>query len=124
MPNRNYNRGAAFERSLQKAIRESGWVCYRAAGSHGCADLIALKAGMAPALIQCKTGRAKPTPADRKAFQAEVDTAGACGLIAFKRGRKPVEFEPISIPAPDWYNEAVKAGWRMLKKERDNAKTV
>ncbi len=43
MPNRNYVNGANLERKIKKYLEESNFWVIRSAGSHGCADLVALK---------------------------------------------------------------------------------
>lgn len=59
-----YERGRSFEYRVKKHYERKGYFVMRSAGSHGPADLIALKCH-APAadviLIQCKAGRANPT---------------------------------------------------------------
>lgn len=54
MPNPNYRAGVAFERKVKKEWESGGWYVTRAAGSHGAADLICLKPGELPVVIQCK----------------------------------------------------------------------
>lgn len=43
MPNKKYIRGANFERKIKKQFEEKGYYVMRSAGSHGAADLIAIK---------------------------------------------------------------------------------
>lgn len=54
MPNPNYNAGRSFEYRVRKELQSLGFVVLRTAGSHGPIDLIAVKPGEAPVLIQCK----------------------------------------------------------------------
>jgi Holliday junction resolvase len=67
MPNRNYQRGRAFEYKVKKHYESLGWFVVRAAGSKGPADLLAVPGWDDPAIgvmtIQCKTRR--PTEADK-----------------------------------------------------------
>jgi Holliday junction resolvase len=49
----HYTRGAAFERAVAARLDIDGYLVLRAAGSHGVADLVALKPGQV-VLIQCK----------------------------------------------------------------------
>lgn len=51
--NANYGKGVAFERYLKKQLEANGYYVMRSSGSHGPADLIAIKGGMVY-LIQCK----------------------------------------------------------------------
>ena len=75
MSNNNYKRGAAFERRVMAMCEKAGYTTFRTAGSHGIADIIAIKridippdSGMTPTFnvdgysrsivlfIQCKYG--------------------------------------------------------------------
>ena len=71
--NNNYTRGAAFERTVKAYLEFLGYYAVRAAGSHGLTDVIALKHDGIDRehhvlFIQCKTGKAKMTKAERLAF--------------------------------------------------------
>lgn len=75
-------RGSARERQVADYMRaEFGMVVYRSAGSHGNADLIGLKVGLAPWLVQVKTCAGGPfdhfRPAERLALEHEALAAGA-----------------------------------------------
>ena len=50
-----YTRGTAFERAIAKRFVDDGYFVVRAAGSHGVADLVALKPTQV-VLVQCKLG--------------------------------------------------------------------
>ncbi len=59
MPNKNYNRGRAFEYKIKKEFEKKGCLVFRTAGSHSVADLIAIPPlrnvkEWNPILIQCK----------------------------------------------------------------------
>jgi Holliday junction resolvase len=43
MPNRNYEAGARRERAIIAHLEAEGYVAYRSAGSHGNADIIAVR---------------------------------------------------------------------------------
>lgn len=66
-------------------LRAEGWVVYRAAGSHGCADLVALSAGRTPMLVQVKSSAQGPyehfRPDERVALCAEATQAGAEAVL-------------------------------------------
>jgi hypothetical protein len=70
LPNRNYNRGRAFEYARKKAWEKVGYIVLRTAGSHGDFDLVAVRSGHVT-FIQCKLTD-DPTVAARlkKAFVA------------------------------------------------------
>lgn len=54
-----YSVGANFERRVIKDLEAKGWWCFRSAGSHGVADVIAFKAGECM-WIQCQTDKYFP----------------------------------------------------------------
>lgn len=66
-------------------LRAEGWIVYRAAGSHGCADLVALMAGRTPMLVQVKASAKGPwdhfRPDERVALRAEAERAGADAVL-------------------------------------------
>lgn len=53
MPNRNYEKGRRKEYKIRRNFERDGWIVLRTAGSHGFADLIAIK-GKHTKFIQCK----------------------------------------------------------------------
>jgi Holliday junction resolvase len=87
------SRGTQRERAVRDKLREDGYVVYRPGASLGCADLVALKAGEPPKLVQVKTGTRNPydhfRPDERAALVAEAEKAGAVALLAWwpLRGR-------------------------------------
>ena len=97
-----YARGASRERQLMERLDALGWVVYRFAGSHGNADLIALKAMHVPMLIQVKGSAAGPWsdfgPDDRYALMVEARKAGCRAWLAWWPPRKPVTW----YSAPNW----------------------
>jgi len=54
IPNKNYVKGANFERTVKKFYESIGFLVFRTAGSHSPADLIAFSPSERPILIQCK----------------------------------------------------------------------
>jgi Holliday junction resolvase len=92
-------RGRARELAVVKGYRARGWVAYRLA--HGHADIIAMRAGYCPELIQVKSTLRPythfPHP-DRQALAHEAHEAGAHALLAWWPKNGPLTF----IPAVDW----------------------
>jgi len=95
-------RGASRERQVMKKLRDDGWVVYRAAGSHGCADLVALRYDRQPMLVQVKASQQSPFehfgPEARVALIEEAFRAGAQAML----GHWPAHGELRWIPADLW----------------------
>lgn len=81
-----YQAGANFERRVVKELEAQGWDCFRSAGSHGYADVIALKAGEIR-LIQCQLDNYFP-PAKREVLIDGARRNGVQGFLAWREGRK------------------------------------
>lgn len=107
-----YGLGADFERRVAKDLGEQGYECFRAAGSHGKADVVAIKPGQI-LLIQCK----RSGEIDREewnevvALARRIDPRGrvALPMLARMPGRTGIEYgvllrqlEPNERRAPAW----------------------
>ena len=57
MPNKNYDRGFAFENKLVRYLRDCGWYATRTAGSHTAADVVGITPYGVTYLFQCKTNK-------------------------------------------------------------------
>lgn len=92
-------RGRSRELDVMDVKRAEGWIAYRLAW--GCADVIALREGERPRLIQVKS-TIKPyahfIPRERDALKREAIAAGADCELAWwpKHGRLTI------IPSDDW----------------------
>ena len=88
------------ERRTRDLLRDDGWIVIRAAGSLGCADLVALKAGERPRLLEIKYGRSaweNFRPADRAEL---LDVAKRAGAVA------ELVWWPRRASRPQWVDEA------------------
>lgn len=91
----NYARGAERERQLVKLLREEGWVATRTAGSHGAFDVVGLKRGCTPRLVQLKCGgRRWPSRGERARLSVDAARAGAEAWIVFWEARRGPEWVP------------------------------
>lgn len=82
MPNRNAKNGAAFERQVMRDLESCGYAATRSAGSHGPADVWAIRGGRC-VLVQCKrNGRLDPD--EWNEFIAFCTQAGAVPILAAK----------------------------------------
>lgn len=60
-----YAKGRRNEWKSMKLLEKNGWMCFRTAGSHSDWDIIALKRGYQPMLVQVKTNR-KPISTEHR----------------------------------------------------------
>lgn len=94
----NYARGADFERRVGKALTAEGFEVFRSAGSHGKADLCAVKPGQV-LLVQCK----RNGQIDRDewnelvALRLALDPRGTTvvALLAFMPGRSGIAYRRL-----------------------------
>jgi Holliday junction resolvase len=95
------SRGIDRERQVKRLLEQDGWWTCRAAGSFGDADLVALRDGHRPRLIEVKsttTPYAHFRPADRLALLEAATVAGAAAELAYWPSRGTLEW----IPADQW----------------------
>ena len=73
--------GADFERTVLADLDERGWWCIRAAGSHGAADVVALRSGWDPVLVQAKASGVIG-PAEWDELWRAAERAGGNAVVA------------------------------------------
>lgn len=90
--NKNYRRGRRLEYIIVDMFNSSGWLVHRSAGSHGIADVIAIKKDVV-LLIQCKYGT-KPTKDERlKMFNSQSNLGkNMFVVLAYKKPRTKLQF--------------------------------
>lgn len=107
-------RGAARERVVADLLREMDWVCKGTGDAHGHIDLIALKRGERPMVLQIK-GTLTPfdhfRPAERDAFLTEVAAAGWPEALDAYLVWAPPDRKPPRFIAPEHWpgREGVEA---------------
>lgn len=96
------NIGTRRELQVRDTLRADGWLAFRAPASLGVADVIALKDGNVPRLIEVKATHRGPFhsfgPADRARLLEAASVAGAEPLLAWWPSRKPLQL----IPSSEW----------------------
>lgn len=90
----HYQRGAAFERAVAARLDTDGYLVLRAAGSHGVADLVAIKPGEV-VLIQCKISGIISI-AEWNAFYETASRVAALPVLAFKPKRGVYAYHVLS----------------------------
>lgn len=101
----NRARGDYLEHQTRDALAQYGWFIIRAGGSLGCADLVALRVGKMPLLVQCKVlgkGRTMPRvdPGERAALYDAAQASGARAIIATRY--RPGFVALLELPGPHW----------------------
>lgn len=118
----NKARGTAFERKVAEKLTTDGYLIIRAAGSHGAADLVAVKTGQV-LFVQVKLGGAGAcSPAEWNEFFRLATSVGALPILAYRPGRQGVAYwlvtgskdRPTKLPpavawTPDELDEQVAA---------------
>ncbi len=96
------SRGHQRERQVRDWLTERDWIVVRAAGSLGCIDLVALKTGETPRLIEVKSTAGGPYerfgPADRAELSVNAEWAGATAWLAWWPPRGVLRW----IPETEW----------------------
>lgn len=96
------SRGHNRERQVKALLEADDWFVTRAAGSLGDADLVALKAGKVPRLIEVKSTAQGPYehfgPKARADLRFAAKLAGAMPLLCWW----PVRAKPRWIGADEW----------------------
>lgn len=94
--------GHERERKVVALLGDEDWLAFRAPGSLGCADVIALKDGHQPRMIEVKGTAAGPyagfLPADRKRLSGTAKLAGAAAELCWW----PKRAKPRWIPESEW----------------------
>ncbi len=91
--------GAARERQLKERLCAEGWWCIRPAGSHGEADIVALRDGKTPRMIQLKANKDGGPyknfgPAERAQLVEAAKIAGAQAFLVYWPARAHPQFIP------------------------------
>ena len=94
--------GTRRERQVRDYLADRDWLAFRAPASLGVADVVALRAGSRPRLIECKATAQGPYehfgPAARERLRAAAALAGADAFLAWWPSRGSLRM----IPAEEW----------------------
>lgn len=95
-------RGIERERRVVDWLRDRDWIAFRAPASLGVADVIALRDGSRPRLVEVKSTAQGPYerfgPADRSKLTLAAKLAGADAFLVWW----PPRAEPRWIPEQEW----------------------
>jgi Holliday junction resolvase len=97
------SKGHDRERTLKRQLEDEDWWVARAAGSLGDADLVALKVGYIPRIIEVKANRSGGPymnfrKRERGDLKAAAQMAGALAELCYW----PPHKQPRFIPADEW----------------------
>lgn len=103
------SRGAQRERGVRDWLGSAGWLAWRAPASLGVADVVALRRGCCPLLVEVKSTAAGPYerfgPADRERLSLAARRAGADAWLAWWPPRGELRF----IAEAEWPRANVSA---------------
>jgi Holliday junction resolvase len=111
LPNKNYNRGSAFERRIKRELEDAGYYVTKSGGSKGPVDLSVVDRSGHPYFLQCrKDGRLS------KEDFAKLDKLGKdfnipVILVCKLKRNEPVEFENIYYLGADRTLNTKALGW-------------
>lgn len=96
------SRGVQRERAVRDWLRDRDWVAFRAPASLGCADVVALKAGERPMLVEVKSTAGGPYerfgPDARAKLAMAAELAGAVAYLVWWPPRSETQW----IPSDAW----------------------
>lgn len=94
--------GTQRERAVRDWLRDRDWLAFRAPASLGVADVVALKAGSRPRLVEVKSTAQGPYehfgPRDRADLRFAAELAGADAFLAWWPPRGELRW----IPESEW----------------------
>ena len=95
-------RGTRRDRQVRDWYAERDWFAICARGSHGCADVLAIRSDRRPQLVQVKSTAGGPyerfSPQDRAELEFAAELGGADALLAWWPPNGQLRF----IPASEW----------------------
>lgn len=96
------SKGHGRERALKRVLEHEGWIVFRAPASLGVCDLIALKAGETPRMVEVKANDGSPFMNFRWKDRADLlEAAGVAGAEAWLV-HWPARRDPTWIAASAW----------------------
>ncbi len=97
---RNRQRGAEKEWATARLLREEGWEVSR--NTHGAYDLMALKAGETPRIIEIKSGQHPFNNYGPKERAETIEAAEKAGADAYLAHWVPYTSSPVYIKSSEW----------------------
>lgn len=101
----NYQLGASFERRILADLAQRGYWVFRAAGSRGKADVLAIRPGSI-LLVQCKRNGSIPRQEWNDLYALACELAGGAGpgsvvipLLALMPGARGIAYRELREPA-------------------------
>lgn len=96
------SRGIQRERAVRDLLANDDWLAFRAPASLGCADVIALRDGSRPRLVEVKSTSGGPYerfgPKERARLSFAAQMAGADAFLVWW----PLRSDPVWIPESAW----------------------
>lgn len=109
------SRGTRRERAVRDWLAVRDWIAFRAPASLGRVDVVALRAGSRPRLVEVKSTAGGPYerfgPADRERLRGAARLAGADALLAWW----PSRGELRCTAEWEWPGAEIGSNWRRCK---------
>ena len=99
----NARRGADFERLVARKLVDRGWDVWRSSGSRTAADLVAMRHGQTPRVIQCKLDRHTLDVPQWHALWTLAQRSGCSPVVADRQGLWLVTGERPTFGRADAY---------------------
>lgn len=93
----SYTRGYYYEKRAARALRDDGYFVVESRGSHGVADLVALKVRQA-LMVQVKSGKARLCHREWNGLYEAAQAAGAIPVVADWPSRGRLRLVEITGP--------------------------
>lgn len=94
--------GCKRERQVRQALEAQGWWVARAAGSLGDADLVALKTGETPRLLEVKANEGSPYKTFSRERRMQLRLAARRAGAVAELVHWPSRANPVFIPEDEW----------------------
>lgn len=98
--NKNYRSGYRFELRVKKYLEARDYICFRSAGSHSPADIIALKTvptGTLVYLIQCKHGTGRISNEELMKFAEIPNMWNVVSVLCKNNKKRRLQFIDIKL---------------------------
>lgn len=87
MAHKGYQKGVTFEHQVKKHFENDGWFVVRSAGSHSPADLVCIKRGDLPTVVQCRL-RGNLSADEERELSGLKEKYGCNVILAYRQDKE------------------------------------